>query len=46
MLAVNSYAEKVNSYAGGDLGEKLPRGRGLPPSPPPATPGFVAEGEN
>lgn len=46
MLAVNSYAEKVNSYVGGDLGEELPRGKTSPPSPPPATPGFVAEGEN
>lgn len=46
MLAVNSYAEKVNSYVGEIWGEKLPRGRGLPPSPPPVTPGFVAEGEN
>lgn len=46
MLAVNSYAEKVNSYSGGYLGGEIAEGRGLPPSPPPATPGFVAEGEN
>lgn len=34
MLAVNSYAEKVNSYSGEIWGEKLPRGRGLPPVSP------------
>lgn len=34
MLAVNSYAEKVNSYVGGDLGGGIAEGEGSSPVSP------------